>query len=237
MQSKTNTTNEPVNNIQENSTSEITNSNSIDIANNTNSAPNNSDTNIVTENNYQVISEKFGEDDIFVITDVSKENAESYTLKGVIYTKLTMTKNELEELAKKGTFKYHSFSYDDPDYEYTVKKNYSDMGFNTDYAFLYKWENEERLGFYASKKDENTYYIKSSSQFPDEWTSTKQYKQITVSANTVVETDYDNSTVEKAFKDFKSPDLSSIGRITNGYRFEFENGKCTKVIEELLGGL
>ena len=170
---------------------------------------------------------------MFYVTDTVKNSDGSYTLKGVIYTKLTLSKTELENAVKNGSYKYFNQYGTDPEYvNYSVKKNYE----GHDYAFIGKFKNEDRLCFYATKKDSNTYYIQNDTEFGDEWKLTDNYKKITVSGDVVVENDYDSSKVKNYFNNFENKTTSETNSHPSPcYTFEFSNGKCTKIFENETG--
>ena len=185
------------------------------------------------QDKYTEITSKLNEDDLFYVTDTVKNSDGSYTLKGVIYTKLTLSKTELENAVKNGSYKYFNQYGTDPEYvNYSVKKNYE----GHDYAFIGKFKNEDRLCFYATKKDSNTYYIQNDTEFGDEWKLTDNYKKITVSGDVVVENDYDSSKVKNYFNNFENRTTSETNSHPSPcYTFEFSNGKCTKIFENETG--
>ena len=187
------------------------------------------------QDKYTEITSKLNEDDLFYVTDAVKNSDDTYTLKGVIYTRFTLSKSELENAAKSGSYKYLNQYGTDPEYvNYTVKKNYQeDMSdIKYDYAFIGKFKNEDRLCLYASKKDSDTYYIKNTTEFGDEWKLTDTYKKITVSGDVIVENDYDSSKVKNYFNNFENRTASETNsHPTPCYTFEFSNGKCSKIFE------
>lgn len=224
--------NSTVNNLQEkiNKVSETINSeNTTNVeANSAVEQPTNSASTTV-QDKYTEITSKLNEDDLFYATNVVKNSDDSYTLNGVLYTKFTLSKTELENAVKNGSYKYLNQFGTDPEYvNYTVKKNYE----GHDYAFIGKFKNEDRLCFYATKKDSNTYYIQNDTEFGDEWKLTDNYKKITVSGDIVVENDYDRSKVKNHFNNFEDRTASETNSHPSPcYTFEFSNGKCTKIFE------
>ena len=230
--------NSTVNNLQEkiNKVSETINSENTTNAeaNSVVEQPANSASTTV-QDKYTEITSKLNEDDLFYATDAVKNSDGSYTLKGVLYTKFTLSKTELENAVKNGSYKYLNQYGTDPEYvNYTVKKNYQeDMSdIKYDYAFIGKFKNEDRLCFYATKKDSNTYYIQNTTEFGDEWKLTDNYKKITVSGDVVIENDYDSSKVKNHFNNFENRTASETNSHPSPcYTFEFSNGKCTKIFE------
>ena len=189
-------------------------------------------------NKYTEITSKLSDDDIFYVTNANKNNDGSYTLNGVLYTKFTLSKSELENAANNGTYKYYNQYGINPLYvNYIVKKNYkeSDSDIKYDYAFIGKFKDEDRLAFVALKKDTNTYYIKNTTEYNDEWKLTNNYKKITISGDIEVENDYDSFKVKNYFNDFKEKTASEDSHPGNCFTFEFKNGKCSKVYECVTG--
>lgn len=185
---------------------------------------------------YTKITNNLDEDDLFYITKVVKNVDDTYTLKGVLYTKLIMTKNELEEIYEKGNYSYYNMIFsNEPEnqskyIEYLVKKNYRGDEFNKyEYAFLKMCGDEDKVCYYAVKKDEDSYYIKNIGQFGDEWKLTNNYMEITVPDNLLVNTDAEEITVDEFFKDFKDSEAEETNNPISGFRFEFEDGKLKNI--------
>ena len=203
--------------------------------NTTNTTPEQS---TVAEDQYIEIKSKLSKDDLFVPTNVIKNDDNSYTLKGFISTKLTMTKAELENLVIKGTYAYYNPYDDNPLYvDFTVKKNYQESTNSPkyEYAFIRKFNDEDRVYYYATRKDTYNYYIQNSAEFPDEWKLTQEYKKITLPGDLEIETDDEPITISEKFKDFVDWTPTEKTQRPNGYTFEFSNGKCTKVTEVKTG--
>ena len=186
---------------------------------------------------YVEITDELDEDDLFYITMVDKNDANTYTLRGVLYTKFVLSRSELEDAIKNGGYKYLDQSGVSNEYiNYVVKKDYqeSDSSSTYDYAFLREDNNE--LCFYARKKDDDTYYIQNFTQFVDEWKLTDEYRKITVPENLVVETDGDSPEVKDYFNDFEEIEVvKDFNPQSRGYNLEFENEECSKIIEVPLG--
>ena len=224
--------NSTVNNLQEkiNKVSETINSeNTTNVEENSVVEQPTTNTSTTVQDKYTEITDKLNEDDLFYPTNVVKNSDGSYTLNGVLYTKFTLSKTELENAIKNGSYKYLNQFGTDPEYvNYSVKKNYE----GHDYAFIGKFKNEDRLCFYATKKDSNTYYIQNTTEFGDEWKLTDNYKKITVSGDVVVENDYDSPKVKNYFNNFENRRASETNSHPSPcYTFEFSNGKCTKIFE------
>lgn len=219
------TTNSAVNNLQNQIASENTTT-SLD------------EQSTVAEDQYIEIKSRLGRDDLFVPTNVVKNDDNSYILKGFISTKLTMTKAELEELVTKGTYSYYNPYGDDPLYvDFNVKKNYQESANSPkyDYAFIRNFNNEDRVYLYATRKDTNNYYIQNGTEYQDEWKLTEEYKKITLPGDLEIETDDEPITISEKFKDFVDWTPTEKTQRPNGYTFEFSNGKCTKVTEVKTG--
>lgn len=193
-------------------------------------------------NEYTEITDNLAENDLFYITKVVKNENDTYTLKGVLYTKLIMTKNELEEIYEKGKYSYYNMIFsNEPEnqqkyIEFLVRKNYKEDEFNKyDYAFIKMCGDEDKVCYYAVKKDEDSYYIKNIGQFGDEWKLTNNYKEITVPGNLLINTDAEEITVNEYFKNFKDIQAEETNNPNSGFRFEFEEGKC-KIINLIMTG-
>ena len=124
---------------------------------------------IPEENSVSSISDAYGDDKIFKIKDY-EENGGKIILKGEEYERLKMPKDELEELVKKGTYKMPETVLFSNGEEYTVKKNYKEGNTIYDYAFIYKWNDEEMIRYIAIKKDKDTYYIDNTTENSRTWT-------------------------------------------------------------------
>ena len=61
-----------------------------------------------TENKYSEITKELDGIDVLFVTDAIENPDNTYTLKGVLYTKFTLTKSELEDAVKNGTYKYYN---------------------------------------------------------------------------------------------------------------------------------
>ena len=196
-------------------------------------------TDIIEQDKNSEITEELDDDNIFCVTDVTPNDDDTYTLRGVFYTKLTLTEEELEDAVQKGTYEYYNVYDNDPKYvEYKVKKDYMEEGSNVeyDYAFIGKYNDKDVLLFIATKKDEDTYYIQNTTEFQDEWKLVDDYKEITVSGDIEVENDYENIKVKDYFSGFESVDtLGDTGHPGICYTFEFSNGECSKIIERPTG--
>ena len=210
---------------------------------------------ISAEKKYVEISDNLNRDDLFFVTNVITNRDDTYTLKGVIYTRYVFTQAELDELVKKGTFTYfNQYGYEPRYVDYTVKKNDS---YDT-YEFLGKFDGEDRVefrahkkadekGFVPSKDDDgtNTYYFYNQTENGEEWKLTEEYRKITIPGNIVIE-DWDGYT--KLAKDyFNNSEGTSKYDYLFGYDFEnnleardtghpspvydpiFVNGKCSKI--------
>ena len=88
---------------------------------------------------------------------------------------------------------------------------------------------EDKVCYYAVKKDEDSYYIKNIGQFGDEWKLTNNYMEITVPDNLLVNTDAEEITVDEFFKDFKDSEAEETNNPISGFRFEFEDGKLKNI--------
>ena len=183
------------------------------------------------QDKYTNITSKLGDDDMFYPLEINKNNDGAYTLKGVIYTRFTLTKSELDNAVNSGYKYYNLYDLNSQLVNYTVKKDYE----NYDYAFIGKINDEDRVCFYAVKKDDNTYYIENPTENNREWKLSNDYKKIIVSENIEVENDGGNTTVGKYFNNFTPITVEETKRPNRLYTFEFNNGNCSKIIEFVAG--
>ena len=175
---------------------------------------------------YKEITNNLGEDNAFYVTEVI-DNGNTYTLRGTIYTKYTLTNNEVEELFKKGTME---INHGNGVEKYNVKKI-------EDVYYLYS-QKDNIQSYLLDKKDSNTYYILRLAQMSDVWKLTNEQREITVDANIMIENGYSDmsiSTVKEYFKDFKKREAIENDYPITSYNFEFKDGKCVKIIESVVG--
>ena len=160
------------------------------------------------------IVENLDKDDLFVIESEAKNDDGTYTLVGNIYTKFTMTVDELEYYYHNHNFKYGDKIYDLCKNCYTINHE------RYDYAFYAKDDEEYQVTiFYAkNKKDDNTYYIQTTAQIPYLWEDTGVKKEVVVS--------------EAIYNKIKECQ-QDVGYY--GFTFEFENGVCISVNDECIG--
>ena len=183
---------------------------------------------VETNAEYAELKKELGKDEVLYVTDVKKNKNGTYTLKGTVYTKLTMTKDELEDIVAKGSYKYRGENL-------KVINSNGDKG--NAYEFHGNWSGQERVYYVAVKKSKDVYYIENTTENSNEWKMTKKHVSITLGKDLNVEDDNENgdSTVESKFKDFKKVKDEESYPPTPAYTFEFKDGKCTKVLEYLLG--
>lgn len=171
---------------------------------------------------YEEINEKLNNIDGLYITDV-EEKDNKYTLKGVIYSKYTLSKNELNEIVENGKLKLN-------DTYYTVKKDSSSE--ENEYVLIDPNSKNSDALYAIRKEDSDTYYIIALAQISDVWKLTDSYKQITVDKSTKVEADYSGAIVSASeeFENFKKSTPKNTTNPSPIYNFEFKNGKCVKII-------
>lgn len=131
------------------------------------------ETNINTEtsdNKYTKITEDLEEIDVLYVTDVINNN-DTYTLRGVLYTRYTLSNEELQKILNKGTMKIN-------DKNYTIKNSKDSNEYD-----LYELNSESPL-YKIKQINSNSYYLEAQSQISDVWKLTDEYREITVSSNT-----------------------------------------------------
>lgn len=159
--------------------------------------------------------------DVLYVTDVEKIDSE-YILKGVIYTEYTISKNELNRIVSKG-----KMTLDGKEYTLKKVKNEEELKANSIYGL------SDGYRYIAKKENSNLYYLYSITQISDVWKLTNDFRQIKVSENLIVVDDYteEKTTVKKEFNNFKnSKKAKNETNPSPAYKFEFKNGKCTKII-------
>jgi len=173
------------------------------------------------ELNYEEIKEELRPDEVLYVTNVIKNNDNTYTLQGVIYSIYTLTQNELDDIIEKGTFDIGGKSYN-------VLKN-SETG---------EWElyeTNEKWPFYIIHLSNiSGYYLERQTSLSEVYKLTQEKRQITVNENMICNDTYGGSTIVKEeFENFKTrePDVNSTCPVPF-YRFKFKNGQCVSIIVE-----
>ena len=182
------------------------------------------------DNSSNLITDELDEDEIFCVTSAKKNSDNTYTLKGVVYTRYTATKDELNKAAENGLFVYNGI-------EYSVKKDY-EMSKSTvkyDYAFFGEFNGEERLEYVAKDADDDIYYINNITEFEEEWKLTDDSREFTVDGDVDFEGDIDTVKVSKYFEEYEERTAEKTSHPSGCVTFEFDNGKCSKVIEYTTG--
>lgn len=218
---------EAYNKIADDKDKNETNSISTDVQNE--AAPESANTTVNTKIDvipqYVTLMDKLNKDEVLYVTEAI-ENDDTYTINGIVYTKFVMTKTELDEIVNKGTYIYK-------DEELKVVKK--DDKSKIDYEFYGKWQDEERLNYIAREKEKGFYYIENTTENSTEWRMTNEHKTITLSKKIKVETDDGTVTIDKKFKNFQKVSSEETYPPTPAYTFSFKDGKCTKVVEHILG--
>ncbi len=175
----------------------------------------------VKDDEYKEIDDKLDGIDVLYVTDAI-DNGDTYTLKGVIYTRYTFTEDEYKDIKSKAKYTIDGE-------EYTVKEENNALA-------LYR--NGEESPLHVIKKlNDGIYYLETQAQISDNWKLTKDYRKITVSKDTELSMEFndDVNTVEKRFKDFKKVEPQETTNPLSDYtfNFEFKDGKCVKVVSTL----
>jgi len=172
------------------------------------------------------IKEELGSRECLYVTSAINNMNDTYTLKGIIYTFYTLTKEELNEIVKEGIMVLNNEIYEVDKLEDT---NWDGYEAGAEYGLHYYWQNEKRVRYTIGKEhvEDDEYLILSPTQYPIVWKSTNIHKQITVNKNVVCEEGYtgEETTVDEYFSNFKKNE--PIGDL--GISFEFENGECNKI--------
>lgn len=176
-------------------------------------------------NKYSVISDNLKEKDVLFVTNVIKRE-DSYTLRGVIYTEYTLSKDELQQVVNKGVIEIEGE-------EYNIVKN-EQYG---EYELYLKGEEDAR--YKIKSKGNGIYYLETQAQISTNWELTNEYKEITLSKDVKCSMLFDAegkyNTVDDVFnglaetepKETKNPERK------RAFIFKFENGKCIEVINVL----
>lgn len=182
---------------------------------------NTSNTSKTNSTNYTEITNALNGIDVLYVTNAIENSDSTYTLQGVIYTQYTLSKDELNSIQKAGSMKLDGNTY-------TVKPNGNeyDVSDSTDYV-LYK----------IKSKNSNEYYLERQAQLSDVWKLSNEFREITVASNlTCTGLGYESdTTIAKYFKNYTSstPVETTTPDATKTFSFTFQNGKCTKVVNEL----
>lgn len=180
----------------------------------------------VKSRDYSDISSKLKGKEVFYVTDVvdNSDFDNTYTLKGVIYDETTITKSELNKYLKEKKVEVDGQKYE-------IKKN--EDGY---YSLIdSKYDSE---CYWIKKKNNNTYTLESTTEFPTVYKLTNKYKEITVSGNLKCEygETQEKTTVKKYFKNFKDRDPIDSTNPDGVFTFNFnKNGNCTKIVECVTG--
>ena len=180
---------------------------------------NTSNENIKTNTEYKEITKKLSGIDVFFVTNVIKNN-NNYTLKGVIYTEYTLTKNELDNIVSRGKILLDGKKY-------TLKSIKDKYMPNAIYVL------SDGYTYIEKKEDSKGYYLYRSTQISDVWKKSNEFRKITISGDTIIEDQYteDKTNVDSEFDGWKSKDeIENNTMPSPAYRFEFKNGKCSKII-------
>lgn len=186
------------------------------------------ETNINTEtsdNKYTKITDDLEGIDVLYVTNVVNNN-DTYTLRGVVYTQYTLSNDELQQIINKGTMKIN-------DKNYIIKNSKTSNEYD-----LYEANSENPL-YKIKQTNSNNYYLEAQAQISDVWKLTDEYREITVSSDTKCSMIFDHeekyNTVEDVFKNFEEtkPIETTNPDADKTFTFEFENGKCVKVVSIL----
>lgn len=173
------------------------------------------------------IKEELSNRECLYVTSAIKNMNDTYTLKGIIYTYYTLTKEELNEIVNKGTMIINNEIYEVDKLE---DPSYWD-GYETEpeYGLHNYWQNEKRVIYTIGKKhvEDDEYLILAQATYQNVWKSTNIHRQITVNKDVVCEEGYtgEETTVEEYFSNFQKNE--PIGDF--GISFKFENGECNKI--------
>lgn len=173
------------------------------------------------DNKYIEITNELEGIDVLYVTNVIKNNDDTYTLQGVIYTQYTLTDSELQEAINKGSIKINNK-------DYKIRNNSKEYD-------LYDSEQNE-IYYKIKKSDKDRYYLEAQAQISDVWKLTNIYKEINISKNTKCSMlfDYDEkyNTVKDVFEGYQKEEAidTTNPNSKRTFKFKFENGKCTEVI-------
>ena len=168
---------------------------------------------------YKEITKELEGIDVLYVTEAIKNNDDTYTLKGVIYTQKTFTNEEVENAMKKGIFTFEGE-------DYIIEEE------NGRYNLYPK--SKEYICASLIIKDLDKYYIETATDISHNWMKTNEYRKITVNSDLKCEDAYTEevTTVKENFKDYKKvePEDSTHPNNDRTYTFEFKDGKCVKVV-------
>ncbi len=196
-----------------------------------NTVPDENNSNTATQNtsivdstsdthNYSQITQELDGIDVLYVTNAEKNNDNSYTLQGVIYTQYTISANELNQILDS-----NSIQLDKKNYLVKPNGNEFDVYDSSNYV-LYK----------IKAKNSKEYYLECQAQLSDVWKLTTNYKEIVIPGNTICAGGFEpDTTVAENFKNYtpSTPEETTSPDASKTYSFIFQNGKCTKVVNAL----
>ncbi len=174
-----------------------------------------------SNSNSSQITQELNGIDVLYVTNATQNKDNTYTLQGVIYTQYTLSHDEVMQIQNSGSIRLNGESY-------TVKSNGNEWEIydSSNYA-LYK----------IKSKNANEYFLECQAQLENVWKRTNETKEITLPGNTICTGLWHNpdTTVAENFKNYTPTTASETTHpdASKTYSFHFENGKCTKVINEL----
>ena len=197
--------------------------------------------NVDVPNKYTEITEELENGSCLFITKAIKNDNDTYTLQGVIFSHYLLSQNEVDEIVRKGTMDIENKTY-----RIEIVSNREDNSSDSRYVYLKLYSDNDQSDnpMYSIIKDSSLYYLERTGvQLSYVWKMSNEYRQITVDKDTICEMGefydpyglIDNpKTVEELYESmFKAYENKLDPNSTNpipSYTFEFENGKCVKII-------
>lgn len=170
--------------------------------------------------NVEKITQNLPDNEILYVTSVEPVDGNLYTLKGVIYKKCTVLKEDIENAMNDERINIYGKWYA---IEKTSNPEVYDLWTHSPEEVIYK----------LKKINDEEFYVERQTELTDVWRLTNKYMEITIEGDIPYIEEYTDTTVGKYYSDFKDRVPVDAWWLEEGTTFEFENGKCVKVIERM----
>ncbi len=170
---------------------------------------------------YSEITKELDEESALYVTSVEKDG-DNFKLKGVVYTKYTVTEAELKDAIANGKMEVYGK-------QYTIKAD-------TDDSYNLYSDTSEYSVYRISKNSKGAYIlVDTQGQNNTRWRITEDYREITISSSTKcsfpygVDDDEEVKTATEVFGNFKETptQVDILTGTSNLFYFSFANGKCS----------
>ena len=195
------------------------------IVNNTNTVKEADVKNSIEKQDSTAIIKELDDDEYLFVTDIAKKG-DDYELKGSIYKICMLSENELQKIINQGNYNINGITYKIKTAQYEGLP---------EIKYIFVDNNDNATGFEV--RINNGQYYLYNGEFNPLYKLTDTKTSITVDKKTTVENKGKTYTLENALKDenLKEVMINDIKNefIIGGgplYKFEFKNGKCSKIL-------